>query len=211
MWLKRNVVVHVVKTTGRLGGGFASRCAGSRTGRRCRTASRCATTVIIATTTGGAHAFAAAEQLHFGGNDVDRVFLNTGLVGVFAVFQAAFDVNGAAFFDILAGNFSQAVIEGDAVPLSVFNRFARRAVFAAAGGGDADVGHGLAGGQVTNFGVAAAVADQNDFVDGCHVYFLEISCDEQMQLCLLAGRCFNGFHEPCNQKPDQGGQATNPK
>ena len=26
---------------------------------------------------------------------------------------------------------------------------------------------------------------------------------------VLAGRCFNGFHEPCNQKPDQGGQARN--
>jgi hypothetical protein len=32
-----------------------------------------------------------------------------------------------------------------------------------------------------------------------------------LQLCLLAGRCFNGFHEPCNQKPDQRGQATNCK
>lgn len=133
------------------------------------------------------------------------------MVGVLAVFQAAFDVNWPAFFDIFASNFSQAVIEGDTVPLSVFNGFARRAVFAAAGGGDADIGHGLAGGQVANFGVTAAVADENDFVDGCHVCFLEISCDEQVQLCLLAGRCFNGFHEPCNQKPDQRGQATNGK
>jgi hypothetical protein len=64
------------------------------------------------------------------------------------------------------------------VPLRVLNGFARRAVFAAAGGGNADIGHGLARGQVTNFGVTAAVADQNNFVDGCHVCFLEISLDE---------------------------------
>ena len=112
-----------------------------------------------------AHAFSATQQLHFSGNDVHCVFLNAGLVGIFAVLQAPFDVNGTAFFDIFTRDFGQAVIEGDAVPLRVFNCFARGAVFATTGGGNADVGHRLARGQVTDFGVAAAVADQNYFVD----------------------------------------------
>ena len=103
--------------------------------------------------------------MHFGGNDVDGVLFDAGLVGVFAVLQAAFNVNRAAFFNVLAGNFGQTVIESDAVPLGVFDRFARGAVFAAAGGGNADIGHGLARRQVTNFGVTATVADQNYFVD----------------------------------------------
>ena len=41
-------------------------------------------------------------------------------------------------------------------------------VLATAGGRDAEVGGGLARRQVTDFRVAAAIADEDDFVDGCH-------------------------------------------
>ncbi|TSE23023.1 hypothetical protein Taqua_01861 [Tepidimonas aquatica] len=116
----------------------------------------------------GAAAFAAAQQLQLGGDDVHRVALDAVLAGVLAVLQTAFHVDRAAFFQVLAGDLGQAVVEGDAVPLGVFDDFAGVAVFAPAGGGDADAGHRLAGGQVADFGVAATVADEDDFVDGCH-------------------------------------------
>ncbi len=73
--------------------------------------------------------------MQFGGDDVDRVALDAGLVGVFAVLEAAFDVNRAPFFDVLTGNLGHALIEGDAVPLGVFDQLAAGAVFAPAGGG----------------------------------------------------------------------------
>jgi len=38
------------------------------------------------------------------------------------------------------------------------------------GGGDGKVGDGLSARQVAHFGIAPEVADQNHFVDGCHVF-----------------------------------------
>jgi hypothetical protein len=60
------------------------------------------------------------------------------------------------------------------VPLGIFYGFARISVFATTTGGHTDVRHRLTGGQVADFRIAAAIADQNDFIDGCHG-FLQIS------------------------------------
>jgi len=38
------------------------------------------------------------------------------------------------------------------------------------GGGDGQVGDGLSARQVAHFRIASEVADQNHFVDGCHVF-----------------------------------------
>ena len=85
--------------------------------------------------------------MQLGGNDVDGIFFHaSGFVGVGAVFQAAFHVNGTAFFHELAGDFSQAVIKRDPMPLGIFDHLAAVAVFALARCGHADVGHGLAAG-----------------------------------------------------------------
>jgi hypothetical protein len=110
----------------------------------------------------------------FGSDDVHGVLLDARLVGVLAILQAAFHVNGTTFAHVFAGDLGQAVIKGDAVPLGVFNRFAGVFVLAATAGGHADVGNSLTGGQVADFGVAAAIADQNDFVNGCHVFLQNV-------------------------------------
>ncbi|MNL63469.1 hypothetical protein D3C87_1876090 [compost metagenome] len=44
-------------------------------------------------------------------------------------------------------------------------------VLVAIGGRQADIGHGVAAGQVAGFRVCAEVADENDFVDRCHEMF----------------------------------------
>ena len=85
--------------------------------------------------------------MQLGSNDVDGVFFYArGFVGVGAVFQAPFNINRTAFFDELAGDFSQAVIKRDPMPLGVFDHLAAVAVFAFARCGHADVGYGLAAG-----------------------------------------------------------------
>ena len=64
------------------------------------------------------------------------------------------------------------------MPLRVFNHFAAGFVFALAAGGDGHIGHGLSAGQITHFGVAAAVAEQYDFVDGCHGVPLDVTVNK---------------------------------
>ena len=134
------------------------------------------TVVAASLVTGGlAHAFAATEHLHLVGDDVGRVFLNAIFVGVLAGFQAAFHIDGAALFEVLAGDFSQFAKEGDTVPLGLFYQLSSLA-FVFAAGGNGDVGDRLTAGQITNFRIAPQVADQNDFVNGCHEYSLCLNC-----------------------------------
>ena len=88
---------------------------------------------------------ATAEQLQLGSNDVHGVLLDAGfLVGVLAVLQPTLDVDRLALGHVLASDLGQALVEGDAVPLGVFDHLAGVAILAAGGCGDADVGHGLA-------------------------------------------------------------------
>jgi len=114
-----------------------------------------------------AHAttIAATQHLHFIGDDVDGVAFDAVLVRVLAVLQATFDVDRLALLQVLAGDFRQSVVEGDAVPLGFFDRFAAGLVLAAAGRGDADRADGGTAGCVAHLGIAATVADEDDFVD----------------------------------------------
>jgi type II secretory pathway predicted ATPase ExeA len=115
-----------------------------------------------------AHALAAAQHLHLVGADFGAVLLYAGLVGPFARAQAAFDIHLRALAQVLAHDFSQAAVEHHAVPFGGFAHFAALLVLPLVGGGDGDVGHLVATGEGAHFGVAAQVADDDDFVDGCH-------------------------------------------
>ena len=112
-----------------------------------------------------ATAVTATEELHvvsdhFGGIDV-LAFLVLPLAGL----QAALDIDWAAFFQVLAGDLGQAVVEHHPVPFGFLDLVAAVLVFPVARGGDGDVADGIAVGGVAHFGVAPQVADEDDFVD----------------------------------------------
>ena len=74
----------------------------------------------------------AAEHFHLISNNFSRVTISAGLfVLPFTRLQFAFDVNAAAFFQVLAGNLSQAAVHADIVPFSFFLLLARLLVFPA--------------------------------------------------------------------------------
>ena len=58
---------------------------------------------------------AAAQHLHFVADDFVCRALDAVFAGVFAALDAAFDVNEAAFFQVLPGYFGYAAVEGDVV------------------------------------------------------------------------------------------------
>ena len=68
---------------------------------------------------GSAGAGAAAEHLHVVGDDLGAV-MGLAFLFVGAGAQAALDINLRTFLQVFAGDFRQAVIEGDAVPLGAF-------------------------------------------------------------------------------------------
>ena len=108
-------------------------------------------------------AFARADHFHFVGDDVVSRALDAVFAGVFAALNAPFDIHFTPFFQILAGDFGQAAIHGDVVPLGALLALAV-AVVPRFAGGDAEIAHGLAVGHITHFGVAAEAAEQNHFV-----------------------------------------------
>ena len=108
-------------------------------------------------------AFTRADHFHFVGDDVVSRAFDAVFAGVFAALNAAFDIHFTPFFQILAGDFGQAAIHGDVVPLGALLALAV-AVVPRFAGGDAEITHGLAVGHITHFGVAAEAAEQNHFV-----------------------------------------------
>ena len=108
------------------------------------------------------------QKLHRFADDFGGVALDAVLVGVATGTQAAFNVNRAAFVQVLLSNLCLTAEEDDAVPFGFFLQFAL-AVFVAARGGDDDVADRRAAvGGVAGFRFSAEVADQNDFVDRSH-------------------------------------------
>src|SRR5664279_2148846 len=169
-FLKRNVIVHVVEAGRRLRRRPVRRC-GSRARRRRRAlVARAAAIAAVFAARGrtGAQAFAATEHLHVAGDDLGRVLLDAILVLPLAGFQAPFDVDRAALLQIFAGDLGKLVVEDDTVPFRLFRFVAGLLVLPAARCRDADVADGAAVGRVANLGVAAEVADDDDFVDRCH-------------------------------------------
>src|SRR5690606_28106518 len=106
--------------------------------------------VVVATT-----AATAVEHLHFAGDDFRGVAVLAILPLPFAGAQAAFDVHLRAFFQVFAGDFTEAVEEHHAVPFGALLHLPGLFVFPAFAGGDVDVGHRTAAGQKTGFRVRA--------------------------------------------------------
>ena len=119
--------------------------------------------VIAATATAATFA-AAAQHLHFIGDDISGVLLHAVLAGVLVVTQAAFDVDRAALAQVLAGNLAELAEEHHTVPFGAFLLVAIL-VLADAGGGQADAGDRHAALGVLHVRVVAEVADQDDLVD----------------------------------------------
>ncbi|EFE51007.1 hypothetical protein NEIELOOT_00156 [Neisseria elongata subsp. glycolytica ATCC 29315] len=111
-----------------------------------------------------AAALPSAEHFHFAADDVVSGALDAVFAGVFAALDAAFNVNLAAFFQVLSRHFGQAAVEGDVVPFGAFLTLSGLSVVPCFAGGDGKVADGLAVGHVAHFGVAAEVADKDDFV-----------------------------------------------
>src|SRR5690606_20425555 len=116
-----------------------------------------------------AHAFApfaATQHLHLVGDDVGAVAVGAGvLVLPLAGLQTALDIHGPTLLEIFAGDFGQAVVEHDPVPLGFFAAFAGGLVFPLRGRGDGNVTDGGAVRAIAHFWVASQIADKNDFID----------------------------------------------
>src|ERR1700674_4994346 len=113
---------------------------------------------------GGTAAPRGAEPLHAGSEDLGGIAILPFLVLPLSRLQASLDVDLAAFFQILAGDFGLPAEKDDAVPLGLFLLLAGL-VLPRVGGGDANVGDGVAAGRIAGFRIAAQIADQNHLVD----------------------------------------------
>src|ERR1700682_1910098 len=109
-------------------------------------------------------ALAAAEHLHAVGDDFGGVAILPFLVLPLSRLQASLDVDLAAFFQILAGDFGLPPEKDDAVPLGLFLLLAGL-VFPRVRSGEANIGDGIAAGRIPGLRIAAEVADQNHLVD----------------------------------------------
>src|SRR5438128_1230771 len=157
---ERNVVFHVVELAGRL--------LGRRRSLRLRRFLTHGLTARLPSWLPGTGA--RAEHLHRIGDDLGAVAVLAFLVLPLPRADAAFDVDLRALLQIFAGNLGEAAEKGDAVPLRGFLHFPARLVLPPVGGGDPDVGDGVAARQVLCFGIGAQVADQNHFVYRRHFH-----------------------------------------
>src|SRR5690606_1251051 len=69
---------------------------------------------------------------------------------------------------ILTSDLGQTPIERHAMPFSGLAVFTSVLVAPAVCGGDGHIGHLVAAGKSAHFRVTAQIADDDDFVDGCH-------------------------------------------
>src|SRR5690606_16851335 len=115
--------------------------------------------------------FATAQHLHLFRHDLGGVaILAAFLVLPLACLDAAFDINGTTLAQVFAGDLCKTVVEHDAVPFGFLAALARVAVFPLRGGGQRDITDRGALWRIPDFGIAAKVADENDFIDGGHIY-----------------------------------------
>lgn len=99
-------------------------------------------------------------------DDLGGEFFLAFLVGPFAGFQLALDIDLGAFFQIAFGDADQMLVKNrDAVPFGFFLFFAAGLVFPAFGGRDRKAGDAVAVLKSADFGVLAQIADENDLVD----------------------------------------------
>src|SRR6266403_434811 len=161
--LEGNIVVEILAPTG----GCAP-CGLLGIGRRSAAATRPAAGRALRP---GARGSAAArptptpEHLQVVADDLGRVALVPLLVLPLTRAQASLDVHLRALAQVLAGDFCQAPEERDAVPFGPLLLLTGLLVAPALAGGDAQVGHGRAGGHGAGLGIGSQVANENHFVD----------------------------------------------
>src|SRR5690606_3037851 len=97
--------------------------------------------------------------------DLGGVAILARLVLPLAGAQAALDVELRTLAQVLAGDLRELPEEHHAVPFGALLLLAGLFVLPGLGGGQRDVGDGVAAGGVARIRVGAAVADQDDFVD----------------------------------------------
>ena len=120
-----------------LAAGALARGAGCRRGAA-RRGGGVVATAIATVVRGGAHALAAAQHLHLIDADFGAVTVLARLrVLPFAGADAAFDVNLAAFAQVLARDLGQTTVEDQPVPLGVLAWLAALLVLPLVSGGDA--------------------------------------------------------------------------
>src|SRR5690606_23455168 len=134
--LERDVVVHVVEVVRGLARRrrprSRSRCGAARPGRSACRLSLAREAAVVATTA----PVARAEQLHRLGDDLGGVAVLPFLVLPLARLQTTFDVDRPALPQVFTGDFGEAVVEDDRVPLGFLALLARGAVFPVARGGE---------------------------------------------------------------------------
>src|SRR5690606_21615913 len=178
--LERDVVVHVVEVVRGLARRrrprSRSRCGAARPGRSACRLSLAREAAVVATTA----PVARAEQLHRLGDDLGGVAVLPFLVLPLARLQTTFDVDRPALPQVFTGDFGEAVIEDDRVPLGFLALLARGAVFPVARGGDAYVADRAAARSESRFGIAPEVADEDHLVHRSHVFLRKRGNDSVM-------------------------------
>ena len=109
--------------------------------------------------------FVAAEHFHFVADNLVGGALDAVFACVFAALDFSFEIDLAAFFQVLAGDFGKAAVKGYGMPFCA-GLLLPLLVFPAFVGGDAEITDSFAVGHVAGFGVAAEAADQGYFVYG---------------------------------------------
>src|SRR2546421_2029977 len=170
--LKRDIVVEILAPAcGCARGGFLG------IGRRAATAVPAAGCALCPAGRGNAGARPAPppEHLQVIADDLGRVALVPLLVLPLARAQASLDVDLPALAQVLAGDFRQAPEERHAVPFGPLLLLTALLVAPALTRGDAQIGHGRAGGHGAGLGIGSQVANENHFVDATrHGVFLGI-------------------------------------
>ncbi len=120
-----------------------------------------ATTAALGTLPAGEELEVFADHLEF------AAFLACGFIVPGVEVETTFDVNWAAFAEVLLSEFRLASPEGD-VDESGFLLFAFLFIHPNAVDGEAEFGDGGTFGSVAQFGVSGEIADQHDFVEIGH-------------------------------------------
>src|SRR6185437_326407 len=135
-------------------GPLASAALGGRSARACACARACS---------------ASAEHLHLVRDDLGGVPLDALLVLPLARAQAPLDVDLRALVQVLGGDLREPIEHHDPVPFGALLLLARLTVLPALAGRDVDIAHARAGGHGARLGIAAEIADEDDFVySACH-------------------------------------------
>src|SRR5262245_30665286 len=108
---------------------------------------------------------APPQELHLGGGDFEAHAVVALAVRVLFLPQATFEVNLAAFGEVLIGQFSLAIPERHAKPGRIVIILARHVVLASLGGRNRYIANGRSLRRVSHLRVASQISDDGDLVE----------------------------------------------